>query len=100
MLNHQMSQGTPIVPFTTTVTQVVTSFTVSCRTLTLFNSATFTVDSYDANNSLVSRQVVPITTEQYQEWNNNDSYIIDLMATTLGYVIVTPNPGSATQSLT
>ena len=94
-----MSQATPIAPFTTTVTQVITSFTVSCRTLKLFDNASFTVDSFDAKKNLVSRQVVPITPEQYNLWNNNDDYIIDLMAKTLGYTLVTPVPGSATQNL-
>ena len=94
-----MNTTTPIQPFTTTVTQTVTSFSVTCRTLTLFTSATFNVDSFDINKNLITRQVVPITPEQYQEWNNNDDYIIDLMAKTLGYTIVTPIPGSATQQL-
>jgi len=94
-----MNTTTPIQPFTTTVTQTVTSFSVSCRTLVLFTSATFNVDSFDINKNLVNRQLVPITPEQYQEWNNNDDYIINLMATILGYTIVTPIPGSATQQI-
>ena len=94
-----MNQGTPIVPFTSTVTQIITSFTVSCRTLILFDNASFTVDSFDEKKNLVSRQVVPITKEQYSLWNNNDDYIIDLMATILGYTIITPVSGSATQKI-
>ncbi len=46
-----MNTTTPIQPFTTTVTQTVTSFSVSCRTLVLFTSATFNVDSFDINKS-------------------------------------------------
>ena len=90
---------TPIQPFVITTTQTVTSFSVACRTLNLFVNATFTVDSFDVNNTLISRQVLPITNEQYLEWNNNDTYIIDLMATTLGYTLVTPTPASATQEV-
>ena len=89
----------PIQPFVIKTTQTVTSFTVSCRTLNLFENATFTVDSFDVNKILVSRQVVPITNQQYMEWNNNDEYIIDLMADTLGYTLVTPTPASATQEV-
>jgi hypothetical protein len=84
------SPTNPVEPYTQTTTQVITSFTVSCRSLDLFNNATFTVDSFDINNSLISRQVVPITNQQYLEWNNNDEYIIDLMATILGYTLVPP----------
>ena len=93
-----MSNNTTIQPYTQTTTQVITSFTVSCRSLDLFNSATFTVDSFDINNNLVSRQVIPINNEQYLEWNNNDSFIIDLMATILGYTLTSP-PVSATNEV-
>ena len=91
---------TPIQPFTVTTTSTITSFNVSCRSLILFTSATFTVDSFDINKNLISRQIQTITPEQYIGWNNNDSYIIDLMATMCGYVLVTPNViTSATQDV-
>jgi len=91
--------ATQIQPFVITTTQTVTSFSVACRTLNLFENATFTVDSFDINKTLISRQVVPITNEQYLEWNNNDEYIIVLMANTLGYTLVTPIAPSATQNI-
>jgi hypothetical protein len=89
---------TPIQPFVITTSSTVTSFTVACRSLTLFNSATFTVDSFDINNNLISRQIQSITPEQYLQWNNNDEFIVNLMATNLGYVITNPQP-SATQEV-
>ena len=88
--------STPIDPFIITTTNVVTSFTVSCRSLVLFTNATFTVDSFDKDNNLLSRQVVPITTEQYLEWNNNDEFIIDLIAQILGYTIASSTKGNVT----
>ena len=91
--------STSIQPFVITTTQTITSFSVSCRTLNLFENATFTVDSFDINNTLISRQVVPITNQQYTEWNNNDEYIIILMADKLGYTLVNPVPSSATQEV-
>jgi len=94
-----MTIQTPIQPFIVTTSNTVTSFTVSCRTLVLFTSATFTVDSFDVNESLINRQVVPINTEQYLEWNNNDSFIIDLMATICGYTLASPTPSSSTQQV-
>ena len=84
---------TPVDPFIITTTNVVTSFTVSCRSLVLFTNATFTVDSFDRDNNLLSRQVIPITNEQYLEWNNNDEYIIALMAQILGYTIASSKNG-------
>jgi hypothetical protein len=88
--------ATPIDPFVVTTTKVVTSFTVSCRSLVLFTNATFTVDSFDKDNNLVSRQVVPITDQQYLQWNNNDEYIVTLMAQILGYTVVSSNKTGAT----
>ena len=89
--------NTPIEPYTQTTVLVITSFSVTCRTLTLFVDASFTVDSFDVNSNLVIRQVVPITTEQYYQWNNNDEYIIKLMAEILGYTLLNPIVASATQ---
>ena len=86
-----MSTSTPVQPFTITTTTIVTSYTVSCRSLTLFTNATFTVDSFDINNNLLSRQVIPITNDQYLEWNNNDEFITTLMAQILGYTIISSN---------
>jgi hypothetical protein len=90
--------NTPIDPFPIVTTNVVTSFNVSCRSLTLFTNATFTVDSFDKDNNLISRQVIPITTDQYLEWNNNDEFIVQLMASILGYTITSSSGTNATIS--
>jgi len=84
-----------IEPYTQTTTQVITSFTVSCRSLTLFEAATFTVDSFDANNNLISRQVLQMSTPEYLEWKNNDEFVVVWTADKLGYILVSP-PISAT----
>jgi hypothetical protein len=80
-----MSNRIPIQPASTTTTVVVTSFSVTCRTLVLFVNASFTVDTFDANNNLVNRQVLTMTNEQYLEWNNNDDYVISWVEATLGF---------------
>ena len=82
-----MSDHNNIAPFSSTVTTVATSFTVTCRTLNLFENATFQVDTFDINNTFLNRQIVPITNEQYTAWNNNDEYIVQLMATILGFTL-------------
>jgi len=91
-----MSNPTQIEPYTQITTKVIRSFTVACRSLTLFSNATFTVDSFDDSGNLISRQVVPIDQQQYLEWNNNDEFIIQLMASILGYTIVQQDGASAT----
>jgi hypothetical protein len=91
-----MSNPTPIEPFTQITTNIIRSFTVSCRSLTLFTNATFTVDSFDDKNNLITRQVVPIDQQQYLQWNNNDEYIIQLIASILGYTVIVQDGPSAT----
>jgi hypothetical protein len=91
-----MSSSTQIEPYTQITTNIIRSFTVSCRSLTLFTNATFTVDSFDQSGNLISRQVVPIDQQQYLDWNNNDEFIIQLMASILGYTIIQQDGSSAT----
>ena len=49
--------------------------------------------------ALKNPRLIPITNQQYLEWNNNDEYIINLMATILGYTLTNPTPASATQKV-
>jgi hypothetical protein len=77
----------PIEPYTSTITTTATSFSVSCRSLTLFETASFTVDTFDSDKRLLNRQVVSLTKEQYTAWNNNDTYIINLIAQILGFTL-------------
>jgi len=87
-MHASMNSATTIQPFSSTVTTVATSFSVSCRSLVLFSEATFTVDLFDAAGSLLSRQVMPMSKEEYLAWNNDDSYVINLFAAKLGFTVV------------
>ena len=91
-----MTSNIPIEPYTNVTTTITTSFSVSCRSLNLFENASFTVDTFDITGKLLNRQVIPITNEQYLEWNNNDEYIVNLMAQILGFTIVTSDGTQAT----
>lgn len=77
-----------IQPSTITTTQTITSFTVNCTSLSLFASATFSVLLFDENSSLVSTDKIVLSQEEYLAWQNNDEYIIQLVATKLGFVLV------------
>ena len=65
----------------------VTSFSVTCQNLTLYQSATFQILSYDENNELVQTNYMILSTEEYLAWNNNDDYIKQLAASKLGYTL-------------
>jgi len=91
-----MSAGqNPILPFEQVTRTIIVSFNVSCRNVNLFENASFTVDSFDISLNLISRQVLTMTTEQYLDWNNNDAYVIQWVADTLGYTLVDPPVSSA-----
>ena len=84
-----------IQPFVYTTSTTVTSFNVTCQSLTLFQTADFRIESFDVNKSLVVINTMSLTQEQYLEWNNNDEYIMRLAATQLGYTI---EPGTIRSS--
>ena len=76
-----------IQPSVFTTSRTIVSFTVVCDNVKLFQDATFRVDSLDAEGNVVNRQYLTMSNEQYLAWNNDDSYVINFVATTLGYTI-------------
>jgi hypothetical protein len=76
-----------IEPRTVTTTQTITSFKVKCSALTLFESAAFSIFCFDANDIMVSTDRIELSTEEYLKWQNDDEYIIQLIATKLGFVL-------------
>ena len=74
-----------IVPFA--YVSNVTSFSVTCQNLTLYRSAMFAIQSYDINNEVVQVNYMTLSEEEYLSWNNNDTYIVDLAASKLGYTL-------------
>jgi len=85
MINNTLI--TPIEPADIITKTVAFSFTVVCQSLTLFSTASFIVSLRDENENIINTQLITLSTEQYQSWNNNDEYIITLVASILG---VTP----------
>ena len=78
---------TPIEPDDIITKRTAVSFTIACQNLTLFTSASFFVSLKDASGGIINTQLITLTQEQYLAWNNNDQYIVDLVASILG---VTP----------
>lgn len=74
-------------PFVKTTSRTIVRFSVECKRVNLFNDATLVVDSFDENQNVVDRTYITLTSEQYLAWNNDDSYIINLVASTLGYTV-------------
>jgi len=83
----------PIQPSTITTTRVITSFTVSVRTLELFESVTVSVTLYGVNCVIPEVKYITLSGQDYLDWNNDDQYLIDKVAEKLGFTIApTPDP--------
>jgi hypothetical protein len=79
-----MNTNTAIEPDVITTTRIATSFRIKCVNLDLFNSATFVAFLQDQSGDTISQKNITLTSQQYLEWKNDDSYIVDLVATELG----------------
>ena len=76
-----------IQPFVFTTSSNAVRINITCQELKLFNNAVFRVDALNVDGNIVNRQYVTITNEQYLAWNNDDSYILNLVATELGFTL-------------
>lgn len=71
------------------VVNLVTSFTIQINNVVLFNSASLIIFLYnnDSDNS-IGRREINISGQDYLDWNNNDQYIINLVAKKLGFTLL------------
>ncbi len=84
-----MSQ-TYIEPSEQTVTNIITSFTVNVTNIVLFVSANLSVQLYNADPLLVKTVDLPLVGDDYNNWANDDDYIIQYVVNKFGFVITTP----------
>jgi hypothetical protein len=82
-----MSSASNVVPHDFTSSVTVTSFTIQNVAVQLFNGASLDAFMFDVNGNLYKVQRVIIDQEEYLQWNNDDSYIVDLVATKLGLTL-------------
>lgn len=80
-----------IEPSTQTVTNIITSFIATVTNIQLFTSANISVNLYNADPQLIKTVDLPLVGTDYDNWANNDQYIIDYVTTKLGFVVA-PNP--------
>jgi hypothetical protein len=77
-----------IVPVDKTTTKTITKFTLDISKMTLNESATFRVSLFDANNNYIDATNVTLEGQAYLDWGNDDTYIINYVATELGFTLV------------
>ena len=79
--------GTPIQPATITDTKSVNSFQVYVVALELFKSVTVSVSLYDAAGAAVGSRSFVFADAEYMAWNNDDQYLVNLVAQKLGFTL-------------
>ena len=84
------SPVTPIQPSTETTIKVITSFTVNVMSLELFTSVTVNAMLYGVNGNFLEVKTLTFSGQDYLDWNNNDQYLIDKTAETLGFTLAVP----------
>jgi hypothetical protein len=88
-----MSSASNVVPHDFTSSTTVTSFSIQNCAVQLFNGASLDAFMFDQNGQLYKVQRVNVDQEEYLAWNNDDTYIVNLVATKLGLTIEpTPEP--------
>lgn len=77
-----------IVPVEKTTTKVVVRFAMDIIDLVLNTSANFRVITYDIEGSSIDTTSVLIAGEDYAAWGSNDEYVIQFVATKLGFTLL------------
>ena len=76
-----------IVPKEITKIDVITKLCIDDVSVQLFKGCSLRVICKDASDSIVKIEFITLTKEEYDLWNDDDTYIINLVANKLG---VTP----------
>lgn len=77
----------PIEPSVVTEVKTITSFKLSTQDLQLFTSVTFRVELLNNVGNLIDLKYVIIDGDDYKNWNNDDTYIINKVAEKLGFIL-------------
>jgi hypothetical protein len=76
-----------IQPATITEVKTVSKFFVHVASLELFKSVTLAVSLMDNTGHHVANKVITVEGAEYQAWNNDDQYLINLVAQKLGFTL-------------
>lgn len=79
---------TVIEPKDYTETKVATGFRVNIQELILFKSVTVRVELLNELGNMIQLKYIVLEGDDYMNWNNDDSYILQKVAEKLEVVIV------------
>jgi len=61
--------------------RIVNSVEIQIVNLILFQSVSILVSLYDEENNIIENKYLTIDGDDYQNWSNNDQFLIDLVLT-------------------
>lgn len=76
-----------IQPFEKTTIKTGVRFSIDIVLMIFNTSATFRVYLYDVDDKIIDSSEVIVEGQDYLNWNNDDNYIINFIATKLGFQI-------------
>jgi hypothetical protein len=91
-MNH--SSDVPIEPSVITEVKTITNFRLTTQDLVLFTSVTFRVELLNDTGNLLDLKYVVVSGDDYSNWNNDDTYIINKVAEKLGFVVKPSEPAA------
>jgi hypothetical protein len=77
-----------IVPTEVVTKNVLTRFEINDVRLELFKKATLVVNLY-SDDKYVKTEVIELSNEEYLNWLNDDTYILNLVCQKLGFTLQT-----------
>jgi hypothetical protein len=86
-LDESHDVGTVIQTATITETKTVKSFKLQVSGLELFQSVSVTAILFDETKNYAGVRNFVIAGDEYLAWNNNDQYLVDLVAAKLGFTL-------------
>ncbi len=87
MGDEMQAPGVEITLATITEVKTVKYFKVHVVGLNLFTSVTLAVTLYDAQGNGVGNRSYTLTGDEYLGWNNDDQYLVNLVAQKLGFTL-------------
>lgn len=79
---------TQIVPQEQITKKVIGGFEIQSVDLVLFNSARIVVRLLDESGNMMDLSFITMDGEDYTNWGSDDNYIINFVATKLGFTII------------
>lgn len=78
-----------IQPYDIVTTRTITSFVIDRIELTLFKRAVITIVMYDSANIPVDVRNIELSGSDYEQWNNDDNYVVQYVCNKLGMLLPT-----------